>query len=109
MSFFLPKLESKREVDDVIRSTEDIVLVLRFGRENDSECLKLDDILAKTAPELAKMASIYTVEVDKVPTKQDFIDVVETIFRGAMKGKLMVMSPIDPQNIPKYDLLYQDI
>lgn len=34
------------EVDTVIKSTEDLVLVLRFGRDNDSACLQLDDIVS---------------------------------------------------------------
>ncbi|KAL8578587.1 Thioredoxin-like protein 4B [Nucella lapillus] len=149
MSFLLPNLTSKVEIDKAIRSTEDVVLVLRFGRESDTACLQLDDILAKSAAELAKMASIYCVDIDRVPIytqyfdislipatvfffngqhikvdwgtpdhtkfigsfkkKQDFIDVVEVIFRGAMKGKLMVASPLDPRDVPKYDLIYKDI
>ncbi|XP_066474953.1 thioredoxin-like protein 4B isoform X2 [Tiliqua scincoides] len=141
MSFLLPKLSSKREVDEAIKSVAEKVLVLRFGRD--------EDLLAKTSHDLSKMATIYLVDVNKVPvytqyfdisyipstvfffngqhmkvdygspdhtkfvgsfkTKQDFIDLIEVIYRGAMRGKLIVQSPIDPKNIPKYDLLYQDI
>ncbi|XP_064632362.1 thioredoxin-like protein 4B [Lineus longissimus] len=149
MSFLLSKLSDKKGVDEVIKSTEDIILVLRFGREHDSTCLQLDDILAKCEAELSKMAKIYTVEIDSVPvycryfditlipatifffngqhmkvdwgtpdhtkfigsfcSKQDFIDVIETLYRGAMRGKVMVPSPLDPASIPKYDLLFKDI
>ncbi|KAJ1116953.1 hypothetical protein NDU88_005155 [Pleurodeles waltl] len=149
MSFLLPKLTSKHELDQAIKSTAEKVLVLRFGRDDDSVCLQLDDILAKTSRDLSNMATIYLVDVDKVAvytqyfdisfipstvfffngqhmkvdygspdhtkfvgsfkTKQDFIDLIEVIYRGAMRGKLIVQSPIDLRNVPKYDLLYQGI
>jgi len=51
----------------------------------------------------------HTKFIGSFSTKQDFIDVVEVIFRGAMKGKLMVRSPLDPSRVPKYELIYKNI
>ena len=94
---FLPALETKADVDAVIRNTEDLVVALRFGKADDSVCMRLDYIvcniissnnlslasiiqftfflssnhtikkLSKAAPELARMAVVYTVDVAHVP------------------------------------------
>ena len=48
MSFMLTKLTSKNDVDSAIKDTEDLVLVLRFGRDEDKTCLQLDHIVRYT-------------------------------------------------------------
>ncbi|KAK6918575.1 Dim1 family [Dillenia turbinata] len=51
----------------------------------------------------------HTKWVGSFYAKQDFIDVVEAIFRGAMKGKLIVNCPLPPERVPKFQLLYKDL
>ncbi|KAK6164297.1 hypothetical protein DH2020_001161 [Rehmannia glutinosa] len=51
----------------------------------------------------------HTKWVGTFQRKQDFIDVVEAIYRGAMKGKLIVSCPLPPERIPKFQLLYKDV
>ena len=43
----LPTLFAKKDIDDTIRQVEDKVLVLRFGRQSDSSCLQIDDIVSR--------------------------------------------------------------
>ncbi|XP_047958640.1 thioredoxin-like protein 4B [Salvia hispanica] len=51
----------------------------------------------------------HTKWVGTFQKKQDFVDVVEAIFRAAMKGKLIVNCPLPPERIPKFQLLYKDV
>ncbi|KAJ4968803.1 hypothetical protein NE237_015504 [Protea cynaroides] len=151
MSFLLTTLTKKQEVDSIIRDTIDKVLDLRFGRASDADCHQLDDILAKSAREVSKFATIALVDIvsEEIQVyvkyfditlissmifffnahhlkmdsgtadhtkwigafhrKQDFIDVVEAIFRSAMKGKLIVTCPLPPERIPKFQPLFKDV
>ncbi|CAJ0834889.1 7328_t:CDS:2 [Entrophospora sp. SA101] len=78
MSYLLPSLSTKNEINDVIRNTEDLVLALRFGKAEDSICLQLDHIVD------------HTKFIGTFASKQDFNDLIEVIYRGAMRGKLIV-------------------
>mmetsp|Transcript_13211 Transcript_13211/g.33715 ORF Transcript_13211/g.33715 Transcript_13211/m.33715 type:complete len:151 (+) Transcript_13211:47-499(+) len=150
MSFHgLKRLTTKADVDNVIRNTDDKLVVLRFGRDDNVDCMQIDKVLDKCQREVSKMAVIYIVDVDAVPIyrsyfditiipsvvfffnaqhmkcdygtqdhtkwvgpfvdKQDFIDLVWTFYRGAVRGKLIVQCPIDSSRVPKYQLFYQDI
>ncbi|CAI0393945.1 unnamed protein product [Linum tenue] len=64
MSYLLPNLTKKKQVDSIIRDTIDKVLVLRFGRASDALCLQLDDILSKSAREVSKFATVAVVDID---------------------------------------------
>jgi len=51
----------------------------------------------------------HTKWIGSFSIKQDFIDVIEAIFRGAMKGKLIVSCPLPPERIPRFQLLFKDV
>ncbi|KAJ6831369.1 thioredoxin-like protein 4B [Iris pallida] len=51
----------------------------------------------------------HTKWIGSFHSKQDFIDVVEALFRGAMKGKMIVSCPLPPDRIPRFQLLFKDL
>lgn len=54
---FLRALATKREVDQVIRHTEDKIVILRFGKETDPVCMELDDLVQLFCPTLHPILS----------------------------------------------------
>ena len=67
MSYFLPQLPSGWHVDQAILSEEDRVVVLRFGHDWDSQCMKMDETLSAVAEKVQNFAVIYLVDITKVP------------------------------------------
>lgn len=142
MSYLLPHLNSGWEVDQAILSEEDRLVIIRFGHDWDSNCMAMDEMLAKVAEDVKSFAVIYLVDITKVPDfntmyelydpcttmfffrnkhmmidlgtgnnnkinwamtdKQEFIDICETIYKGARKGKGLVISPKDYSTKYKY-------
>jgi U5 snRNP protein, DIM1 family len=49
MSYFLPHLTNGWQVDQAILSEEDRVVVIRFGRDWETTCMKMDETLFAVA------------------------------------------------------------
>ncbi|KAI3910843.1 hypothetical protein MKW92_018538 [Papaver armeniacum] len=87
MSYLLTTLTKKREVDSIIR--------FDFMMPNVSNSMIL--------------TADHTKWIGEFHRKQDFVYVVEAIFRGAMKGKLIVSCPLPPERIPRFQLQFKDV
>lgn len=134
-SVVLPHLASGWHVDQAIMSEEDRLVVIRFGRDWDKDCMRQDEVLYRIADRVKNFAVIYVCDLDQVPDfnqmyelydpmtimfffrnkhmmcdfgtgnnnklnwvledKQELIDIIETIYRGAKKGRGLVVSPKD--------------
>lgn len=67
MSYLLPHLDSGWAVDQAIVTEENRVVVIRFGRDHDPDCMLQDEILAKIAEDVKNFAVIYVVDITDVP------------------------------------------
>ena len=68
MSFVLPHLESGWAVDQAILGEEERVVVLRFGRDWNKECIEMDEVLYGCAEKIKKIAVIYLVDTTRFQT-----------------------------------------
>lgn len=51
----------------------------------------------------------HTKWIGAFQNKQDFIDLVEVIYKGGLYGKYIVDSPIPRNRVPQYEIFYQGI
>ena len=63
MSYVLNRLNSKKDIDNAIKSTEDKVLVLRFGRESDAVCMQLDHIVSWIFHANCSLESMFRINI----------------------------------------------
>lgn len=135
MSYMLPHLTSGWAVDQAILTEQERVVIIRFGQDNNINCMKIDENLFKISEKIKNFGVIYLVDISQVQDfnavyelyddlsvmffyrnrhimvdlgtgnnnkinfviedEQEMIDIVETVFRGARKGKGLVISPRD--------------
>jgi DIM1 family U5 snRNP protein len=142
MSYMLYHLKNGWQVDQAILSEEERIVVIRFGHDWDTDCMKMDETLKSVAYKVKNMAVVYVVDITQVPDfnkmyelydpctvmffyrnkhimidlgtgnnnkinwpveeKQELIDIIETVYRGARKGKGLVIAPKDYSTKYKY-------
>lgn len=132
-SIVIPHLVSGWHVDQAILSEDERIVVIRFGRDGDPDCMRQDEVLAKIQDKVRNFAVIYLCDNVEVPDfnrmyelydpctimfffrnkhmmvdfgtgnnnklnwvledAQEMIDILETVYRGAKKGRGLVVSP----------------
>lgn len=76
----LPELESGWAVDQAIVTEEERVVVVRFGQDDDLDCIAMDDILYKVEDVVRNIAVIYVVDVvNKVTDFNQMFDLVDPL------------------------------
>ncbi|CBK24389.2 uncharacterized protein [Blastocystis hominis] len=135
MAYFLPHLHTAYAVDRAIQDETEKLVVIRFGHDNDRQCMLVDETLWKIADLVKNFVVIYLVDITEVPEfnamyelydactimfffrnkhmmidlgtgnnnkinwaltdKDELIAIMETIYRGAIKGRGIVVSPFD--------------
>lgn len=76
-SVVIPHLSSGWHVDQAILSEDERLVVIRFGRDWDTDCMRQDEVLYKIAEKVKGFAVVYVCDIDQVP---DFNQMYGTCF-----------------------------
>eukprot|EP00011_Vannellida_sp_DIVA3-517-6-12_P002270 CAMPEP_0114605680 /NCGR_PEP_ID=MMETSP0168-20121206/1177_1 /TAXON_ID=95228 ORGANISM="Vannella sp., Strain DIVA3 517/6/12" /NCGR_SAMPLE_ID=MMETSP0168 /ASSEMBLY_ACC=CAM_ASM_000044 /LENGTH=119 /DNA_ID=CAMNT_0001816533 /DNA_START=74 /DNA_END=433 /DNA_ORIENTATION=- len=71
----LPQLVNKEEVDYVLQCVDDLLVILRFGRQDHIDTQRMDGLLQSTAPLLANMATVWLVDEEQVPVYKEYFGI----------------------------------
>lgn len=63
----LPHLTSGWAVDQAILTEQDRVVIIRFGHDNNYNCMLIDEILFKISEKIKNFGVIYLVDITQVP------------------------------------------
>ena len=66
-SVFLPHLRTGWHVDQAILSEDDRLVIVRFGREEEKDCMIIDEVLFQISEKIKNFAVIYLCNIDRVP------------------------------------------
>lgn len=66
-SLLIPHLRSGWHVDQAILSEDERLVVIRFGRDHDPDCMRQDEVLYKIADQVKNFAVIYVTDINEVP------------------------------------------
>ena len=67
MAESLIHLKNAWQVDQAILHEEERIVIIRFGRDWDLDCMKMDYKLASLQEQISRMAVIYVVDIDQTP------------------------------------------
>lgn len=67
MSYLLPHLRTAWDVDRTIVLEEKRVVVIRFGKDDDPTCMRMDEQLSRIAEDVKNFAAVYVVDTGEVP------------------------------------------
>jgi len=77
MSYLLVHLKTGWDVDQAIVWEKEKLVVIRFGHDNDSMCMKMDKLLSSCAELLKKFVVIYAVDITEVPYFNKMYELVD--------------------------------
>lgn len=95
-SVVLPHLKTGWHVDQAIMSEDDRLVVIRFGRDWDPDCMRQDEMLYRIADKVKNFAVVYLCDIDEVP---DFNKMFAFLFFGLLVDMTDVW-----RTIPRYEL-----
>lgn len=80
-SVVLPHLTTGWHVDQAIMSEDERLVVIRFGRDWDPDCMRQDEVLYRIADRVKNFAVIYLCDIDQV---KDFSQMYELYDRNTI-------------------------